>query len=383
MEHDPTPSVCLGRLRSIAAIVLCLTAAACSTSTSSGPSASAVAPSATASVPTPTPSASAVASPHPSLPADLGPAPTIDYPDSQALGVGTMTLTAPVVAPAHFWVTCEWSTTAQVAWLYPKPVTVLGESVYPNLSATSAPSFWLGREGQVASYFPTDASRESVEHNADWSTATITFAGLPLNPELWSGPFPTPKASFERPLGGDPNARTIDGSVAWACGPRPATVPATAPFETEEPRPSLPFDQLPDATIHVGDEERIGKPGCGVSWEGYGSSGFDSCGPSYQVLGDDAAVRGSVGDRLRFSLPAGFRFTQWSMAWVDQATAEHYRGVAPPKPMSRPGAHGIDEATLSLAGLPAGDWSVLLSWSGTDGKLTVTGQPDYFRVIIR
>jgi hypothetical protein len=317
------------------------------------------------------------------VPSDLGPAPTIDYPDVQALGVGTIVLTRPAVGPINFWVTCEWSTTDQVSWIYPRPAGVLGERVYPSLLVGPGPSFSLGREGEVASYYPTAATHEAVEHNADWTSATITFADLPLNPDLWTGPFPTPKASFERPLGGNPAAVSLDGTATWACGPRPATVPTPGPSVSPEPLPSFPFARLPDARIHVGDEVHVGKPGCGVSWEGYGSGGADSCGPSYQVLGDDAAVHGSVGDRLRFSLPAGFNFSAWSLAWVDQAAAEHYRGTQPPGMEGRDGARDIDQRTLSLDGLPAGDWSVLLVWSGTDGELKLSGQPDYFRVIIR
>ena len=49
----------------------------------------------------------------------------------------------------------------------------------------------------------------------------------------------------------------------------------------------------------------------------------------------------------------------------------------------REGQSGISTQTLTLDGLPVGDWSVLLVASFSDGKLTVTGQPDYFRVIVR
>ena len=341
--------------------------------------------SAVQSSPSVEPSAAPVPVPSASLPAELGPAPTIDYPDVQALGVGTIALTRPAAVPTSFWITCEWSTTNAVSWLYSRPARILGEVVHPELALGDTTSFSLGREGDVASYYPTDRTTVTVDHNADWSNGTLNVTGLALVPEAWSGPLPTPKAAYERPLGGDPAARTLDGTVTWACGPRPATVPTPGPSVSPEPQPSFPFERLPNATIHVGEEARVGQPGCGVTWMGYGGSGGDSCGPSYQVLNVEAAVHGVVGDRLRFSLPAGFRFTSWTLGWVDQATAEHWRDVGPPSMEHRDpsGEMDIAKRTLSLAGLPAGDWSVLLGWSGTDGKLTVSGQPDYFRVVIR
>jgi hypothetical protein len=374
-----------GLLPPALAVAVTILAAACVAVGSTGSAAPSTADGSASPTASVAPSTSVAPSPTAleSLPVELGPAPKIEYPEVQALGVGTIILTHPTVGATSFWVTCEWSTTAGVAWIYPKPVTILGESVSPSLTIEGETPFFLSREGDVASYVPTAATTETVEHNEDWTNATITFSNLTLNPEWWTGPFPTPKAAFERPLGGHADAASLTGTVDWACGPRPATVPTPGPSTAPEPRPSFPFDHLPDATIHVGDEWRVGKPGCGVSWEGYGSGGADSCGPSYQVLGADAAVHGTVHDALRFSLPAGFRYTDYALFWVDQPTAEHWRGLAPPDMEHRAGVFRIDESTIGLKGLPVGDWSLFLVWSGSDGKLTVTGQPDYFRVIIR
>jgi hypothetical protein len=364
--------------RSIASLVLLTVAAACTSGASpaASPSASATAAS---TLPTATPTGSPAASV--SLPADLGPAPTIQYPESQTLGIATITLARPVDATAHFWVACEWSSTETVASVYSEPATLLGETIHPGALTVGEPAFWFDRDGQVAGYWPDATTVET--RTVTRGDATVTFTGLPLNPERWEpGPLPTPKASFERPLGGDPDAIRVDGSVQWACGTPPATVPEPTPSQSEEPLPSLLFDRMPSATIHVGDEAHRGTPGCGASWEGYGSSGGDSCGPSYEVIGDGDAVHGSAGDRLRFSLPAGFHFTSWSLQWIDQATAAYYRGLEPPDMRSRPGETGIADRALSLPGLPVGDWSVRLVWSGTDGNLTLSGRPDYFRVVI-
>ncbi|HET7029410.1 MAG TPA: hypothetical protein VFI34_02780 [Candidatus Limnocylindrales bacterium] len=318
------------------------------------------------------------------LPADLGPRPTIDYPEVQSLTVATLELSRPAGITAHFWLTCEWATTASVSWVYARPATLLGETIYPELGSADGFSFAFVRGDHVAPYATTAATTEHVTASDDASIVRVEFAGLGLNPDAWgAGPLPTPRAAFEQPLGGRADTASLDGTVSWSCGNPPATVPTPGPPQTQEPIPSLPFDHLPNATIHVGDERAVGQPGCGASWEGYGSSGGDSCGPSYQVLEADQAVHGSVGDRLRFGLPAGFHFTSWALAWIDQDTAAYWRSEEPPNLHRRAGESSIEETTLSLPGLAAGDWSVRLEWSGTDGALTVVGQLDYFRVIVR
>ena len=335
------------------------------------------------------PVGAASAPPAANVPGDLPPMPAVPYPETQSMGIGTIELTRPVAATAHFWVACEWPTTEGVFYLYPTAATLLGETVEPSIAidrsrdGSGTVSFWLGRPGLVAPYVATARTTLTTDHNADWTTGSVRFQGLPINPEAWEpGPLPTPKAAFERPLGGDPAAAALDGSAAWRCGERPPTVPTPGPPEPVEPKPSFPFARLPDATIRAGRQAAEGVPGCGVSWEGYGSGGADSCGPSYQVLGEGHAVHARRGDQLRVTLPSGFHFTAWSMAWVEQSTAETWRGAEPPGMHRRSGAAEIDEASLNLTGLPAGDWSVRITWSGTDGKLTVTGQPDYFRVIV-
>jgi hypothetical protein len=372
----------LPRMIALTAVVVgaCATAAP---PASLGPSSSAETAGVASPAGTAVPAASASIEPTSSLPADLGPAPVVEFPAVQVLGIGTITLSKPATAPVHFWLACEWSTTEQVSWIYPRSTRLLGEVVHPDLTIGADTAFSIGREGDVAGYFPSEATTEVVEHDAEWTTATVTFGGLSLNPEVWSGPFPTPRAAFERPLGGNAAAASLDGTVSWSCGQRPANVPTPGPSVSPEPEPSFPFDHLPDATLHADGNAQVGRPGCGVSWEGYGNGGGESCGPSYQVLADDRAVHATSGRPLRLTLPSGFHFTSWSMSWIDQATAEYYRDQGPPTMHHRDGEQSIDSTAISLAALGKGDWSVLIEWSGTDGKLRVMGQRDYFRVIVR
>src|SRR5690349_10362939 len=116
--------------------------------------------------------------PSPSLPADLGPAPTIQYPEVQTLAVATLRLTRPMEAIASFWVACEWASTEEVGYLYPEAATLLGERIHPSLvtDTDGNGSFFFDRDGAVAPYYPDQATVQTAK--IERGDGAITFTGL-------------------------------------------------------------------------------------------------------------------------------------------------------------------------------------------------------------
>jgi hypothetical protein len=195
-------------------------------------------------------------SPSPTLPssistqpidAPLDPQPTPLFPQSDAIGVGTFRLTMPRVDLARFWLTCEWSTTRRVQWLYSGggsagypggPITLFGETVWLYISNLldgegDAHSLDFSRQGDVAPYRIDPAETPILVHAPDWTSGSVTFEHFRLDPDARSpDPVPTPKDSYERPLGGDPTAVDLSGSFEWTCGPRPDAVPTADPSAT-------------------------------------------------------------------------------------------------------------------------------------------------------
>lgn len=367
-------------------------AAAC---TSLSPSATVPAPP---SAPLASPSASR-GSPVPAIDPELGPAPTPAYPDSQAIGIGTMRIAKPRLATARFWLTCEWPTTARVAWLYTgdgspdKPggvVTLFGESVTPTVWTVTegdGQSFGLSREGQVADYWIDPASPPLLVHTPDWSSGTLSFEHLRLDPESWGiGPLPTPAEAFERPLGDDPATVDLGGSFEWACGSRPDTVPTPGPPTTPEPGVEV---TLPKASLAVADESRTGIVGCGLSWGtgGHASAG-ESCGgpgipvpPFAPTLPEPLPLEST--QTLHVGLPPGYHFQAWRYEYVDQPTAELYRGAEPPGFVQAADDRSTTERTLLLDPPPVGDWMIRITYDATNGDIVVNGMPTYFRVVVR
>jgi hypothetical protein len=299
-----------------------------------------------ATPPSPSPSAAVSASPTPDPRSALGPAPTVEYPEAQALGTFTIALTSPAVEASRGWLVCEWPDTSGVRYLYIRDARLLGERIFPSITLDAdAPGFSFSRDGALALYSPNDATTFEATRAPDGTSGTIAFHRLPLNPDSWEpGPLPTPAASFERPLGGRTDAAVLDGTVSWQCDPAPAGLPTPAPPEPPTPSPDGPLVRIPNATLHAGEEAAIGVPGCGVTYTIDGEfAGGDSCGPSYQLIDEEHAIRAVAGKPLTLTLPSGMHVTAWSMAWIDQPTAEHWRGAQPPD------MHRVEGATGSIA----------------------------------
>lgn len=166
---------------------------------------------------------------------DPGPKPTPPFPDVDAIGLGDLMISSPVPFDIRFWLTCEWSAGDRVQWLYTGggtagypggPIRLFGEPVFIYLSnlldgAGDPYSVVLNRMGDFAPYTIDPGSTAALSHVADWTSGTLTFEHLSIDPSAWqASPAPTPKEQFERPLGGDPRASDLSGSFAWACDPR-------------------------------------------------------------------------------------------------------------------------------------------------------------------
>ncbi len=175
--------------------------------------------------------------------ADPGPKPTPAYPDLDAIGLGQLTISAPVHPIVRFWLTCEWSSGERVEWLYTgggtaaypgSPIVLFGEPVTFYVSnlldgAGDPYSVALNRFGNTAPYRIEPTSVATLSHNDDWTVGTLRFDDLRLDPSAWdSSPPPTPREAFERPLGGEAGATDLSGVFEWECDPRPATLPPSA-----------------------------------------------------------------------------------------------------------------------------------------------------------
>lgn len=325
-------------------------------------------------------------------PPSIGPQPTLAYPEVQSRGELTIAFESPAAATIVVPLACEWTTPVRVAWLtvLDQP-TIAGEDVWVDINLvaaqdlTSAMSiFSIFREGAAAyATWPAGAtgSVSFVERAPGDDSGRLRF--VDLRPEVESapaGPMPTPLATWTRPLGGDPAYQTISGTVTWDCQSAPPTVPTPGPVVSEEPTPPLP--SLPRLSLVAGEQRQTGVAGCGGGFQIDGQSGIDSCGPSFQAPGDDRIVRLDAGAPLRFVLPDGWTFTNCRLGWVLQSEAERFRMAVPD---SYAEIASLDDAAgrvLELEAPPAGDWTVLLTWSATRGEDEMNSWPDYFRVIV-
>lgn len=324
----------------------------------------------------------------PSIDPELGPAPTPRYPDVEAIGVGTLRIVAPREDAVRFWITCEWPTTDGVGWIYlGRRVMIYGEAVDPDVALPtrpgdlSAPRVTLYRD-QMAPYTTDPDPMTGLAHSSDWTSGKVTFEHLHIDPEGWGpGPLPTPKAAYERPLGGVLGATDLAGTFGWECGPRPATVPTPGPVDTSTPEPTgTPFPTLPDATLVGSAGSRVGVVGCGTTWDIDGNSGGVSCGPSFQVLPDTSVVSVDAGGTLRFTLPTGYHFTSWVYEYVDQSSADLYRGEDPPSIVRAGEGASTTATTIKVKAPPVGAWTIRLWFAATNGHISVGSRPDYFRV---
>ena len=330
--------------------------------------------------PDPHPSPSAVPSPSPE------PRPSLRYPDVQSLGELTIAFESPVAVPITAPISCEWVSTDQVGWLtILEAPRIAGEAVSIELA--------LGQDASPLSFYRDDAAAYAawpsgatgtvmlVERSTRADSGTIRFEDL--RPEAESappGPLPSPLEAWLRPLGDDPAYARISGTVHWACAPAPATVPTPGPTITEEPRPSLP--DLPQVSLVAGGQRQTGVTGCGGGFSIGGSSGSDSCGPSFQAPGEDRIVRLEGSARLRFELPDGWTFATYRLGWVLRSEAERFRSLVPDSFAEHAASDDASGRVLELEAPPAGDWTVRLTWSATRGADEMLGWPDYFRVIV-
>jgi len=342
------------------------------------------------------------ASATPSFDPELGPEPRPAYPEVQAIGIGTLRITTPRPHLARFWLACEWSTSERVQWLYTggeaagfpnRPIVLFGEAVslyaYDLLDGDGNPlGLYLGREGEVAPYRLDPAEPPALAHAQDWTTGSVTFTRFRLDPDAWpGGPLPTPKAIYERPLGGDPAAADLSGSFKWTCGPRPATVPTPGPAGT--PEPSHERVELPRATLTSSSgEQRFGVVGCGGGW-GRGGVVTDrpACAPDVPVPPFapelPLALAVSAGESLTVAVPTGYHFESWIYEYVSQSAAELYRGEEPPGFVVADREPLTSAAAVTTDTPPAGDWMVRFTYSATNGDTVVDGWVEYFRVDVR
>jgi hypothetical protein len=274
------------------------------------------------------------------------------------------------------------------------PITLYRETVQLDVSsllegAGKPQALGLVRTGDVAPYRIDPASVATLSHAPDWTSGSVIFDRLRMDPDAWPpGPLPTPAESFERPLGDDATAADLSGSFEWACGSRPDGLPTLVPPQSAgppEPTPE-PFAP-PNATLAASGEQRLGIPGCGFEF-GFGGqiTGGTSCGdlvipvPPF-ALQAPVSISVPAGSGLTFTVPAGFRFESWTYAYVDYGTAALYRGAEPRSVVTAAHDEPTTADTVTVAGPPAGDWIVRFTFNATNGDIVVRGLPDHFRVV--
>lgn len=213
-----------------------------------------------------------------------------------------------------------------------------------------------------------------------WASGSMWFEGLAPDPYPGPGPLRTSIEEWVRPIGGNPSLNRISGTTIWACEPAPPDIPTPGPVGSDEPRSTVP--PLPGLTLVSGGVRRDAVSGCGgfISIGGYQAA--DSCGPSFKALDVDYAVRVPEGGTLRFELPVGWRFEQWSLGWVTQFEAERWHGEQPDTFELIQTGGTTNGRLLELDTPPIGDWTVRLDWIGARGADRF-GMPAYFRVLVK
>ncbi|MBA3876194.1 MAG: hypothetical protein C0498_04530 [Anaerolinea sp.] len=275
---------------------------------------------------------------------------------------------------------CDWISPVEVGDLYiARSASLAGERVELVIEPPRN-RFEIWREN-AASYVP----RPGLGYVAlskvgeGWASGSMWFEGLAPDPYPGPGPLRTTIEDWVRPVGGDPSLNRLSGTVTWACEPAPRTVPTLGPVVSQPPQPTIP--PLPRLTLVSGEVRRDAVSGCGGFIDIGGYQAADSCGPSFQALDVDYAVRIPQRGTLRFELPAGWRFDSWSLGWVAQFEAERWHGEQPDTFETIQTGGPTNGRILELDAPPIGDWTVRLDWIGARGADRF-GAPAYFRVVV-
>ncbi len=299
------------------------------------------------------------------------PSPTVaTSPETPTIYASPGTITLNLNAPASASVTapllCEWSSKNHVASYDGTSADLFGERVSLWLTgANGEPTFQIERQ-DLAQYDGTGAAFQSQGYGT--GTGIIQFQDLTPNPESYpiNQPLPSPLDPFVKPIGDNPDARSLSGTLTWDCGAPPAGLPEVDP--TPEPQPTDTGTPIvrPKAVVTVGGNawQAVGIASCGVDVygpDGAPIGGEGQCGGPDWIV-PDAVVEAKPGSTLGLAIE-GFQLDPTDVTAAPVSRVEYFRGGAPDVIQT---IHATSAAggALTFAAPPAGDWVVRVQLGG-------------------
>jgi hypothetical protein len=331
---------------------------------------------------TPTPSPTVSAGPSASNAASAGPD---ESPSSTSTGTITLALDAPASTTVTTPLACEWSSRSHVFYYNGAPVSLFGEQVTLAINAgVGVQPFEIDRP-ELALYDGTGATYQS--DGIGRGTGTIRFQNLTPNPESYplNLPLPSPLDPFIKPIGGNPNARTLSGTVTWDCGAPPAGLPDADPTPEPVPTAAVPSAmpiESPEAVLKAsGTAGSVpGSPWCGVAWylpDGSHVGGIGECGgPFWSVPSPVLEVK--AGSTLTFAI-AGFRLAPADVTVAPVARVEYFRGGTPDVTATIR-ATATAGGTLTCKSPATGDWVAAVHINGTAPDGSTVGGDFFFHI---
>jgi hypothetical protein len=245
---------------------------------------------------------------------------------NESTGTMRVAFEVPQVPEAAVAATCRWADTepvrvAVVTGDGAGVLQVLGESLGVSVSfagypeAPFVPFVLIDRKpsdgAQRAAYATEPTDTLNVGAPGDQRSGLVSFAGIDtLADDTPVDLLPLPRAEFGQPLGGDPKAQRISGTVSWECDPPPPGF--DPPPASPSPSPVDP-GRFPSMELRASTETSTGVALCGGTvTEESGTIGDPTC-PSRWVSPNDypAALPAQPGEELRLGPSVGWGLRGW------------------------------------------------------------------------
>lgn len=237
----------------------------------------------------------------------------------------------PAMAETTVGAVCTWANTqpVRVARIESRDageLQILGESlgvtvnplvdplIEPHMSAVLI-SRTLSSGEERAPYAPEAGDPLTVSGSSDGpsggSSGVISFVDIDtVADDTPVDVLPVPRAEFGRPLGDDPSAARISGTIAWDCDPAQAAFDPLPPPSSEPP---VDTSLWPTMELRASTETRTGVTLCGGWYVGdYLRSDRVSCAPAWVSPNDyPEPLPVEPGGELRLGSSAGWGLRTW------------------------------------------------------------------------
>jgi hypothetical protein len=294
------------------------------------------------------------------------PQPPAAQPEGTTRGSANLVLDAPASISVETVIDCSWSSKERASIDFPQPVEIFGESATPFLEPTDSalPPFSIRRQF-YASYSGRGATFRV--DRTDPSNGQLHFQNLTPDAETYpeDRPLPSPLEPFLTPLGGNPAAAALSGTMTWNCGDPPAGMPATEPTHGATPIASPGSGSNgPLAILTV-----AGVPGSlsGSSCGGHfvGPDGIPTWGDCFTSswFVPTGVLEVPAGSTLVFSAGGGYKLSSADMTLASVREVTRYRGGEPGSALTvHPSSSTQGRLRFGAPGV--GDWVLLLPLEG-------------------